>query len=367
MAYAPLMFCKNSVEAGREFQKCFEEFYYRRKLGTLFPLDFERDSAEALIDYGFNKAFTFPSRFCSLTPIIDETGFQMFGGGVNHRREYADLFCCYALMFEWQKNKQVLTCDDDFVRALIQTENLKIPVDICDRLPFTTMCLDLQSNRVFKDYDYLYINLQCKGKWLYLTLLRVVDNEVFFILNDSFNETNIVKDSDGSEFYQFKKKNVKIEEKGLQVCKTAEFKNYDGRQIDNSDKQEVITFLWQLMLYLTASNKDMKENPTTKLTYKKPISKEAIKNKFSEVQQWDLGYVWGNTFRVNRRETVARTNIGERRELQNPRRSPRPHLRNAHWSHYWCGKGRTEYELRWIEPTYVNSTEDNPVILHEVR
>ena len=34
-------------------------------------------------------------------------------------------------------------------------------------------------------------------------------------------------------------------------------------------------------------------------------------------------------------------------------RTVRPHVRRAHWHHYWVGEGRTRLEVRWIEPTFV--------------
>ena len=33
--------------------------------------------------------------------------------------------------------------------------------------------------------------------------------------------------------------------------------------------------------------------------------------------------------------------------------SVRPHVRRAHWHHYWVGEGRNRLEVRWIEPTFV--------------
>lgn len=34
-------------------------------------------------------------------------------------------------------------------------------------------------------------------------------------------------------------------------------------------------------------------------------------------------------------------------------RTVRPHVRRAHWHHYWVGEGQTRLEVRWIEPTFV--------------
>ena len=48
-------------------------------------------------------------------------------------------------------------------------------------------------------------------------------------------------------------------------------------------------------------------------------------------------------------------------------RSVRPHVRRAHWHHYWVGEGRTRLEVRWIEPTFVLPEGKREVELATVR
>ena len=52
------------------------------------------------------------------------------------------------------------------------------------------------------------------------------------------------------------------------------------------------------------------------------------------------------------------------------RKPPIPHFRAAHWSHYWTGKGRTNCELRWIEPIFVcgdyDSSKNSDIIIHKI-
>lgn len=35
----------------------------------------------------------------------------------------------------------------------------------------------------------------------------------------------------------------------------------------------------------------------------------------------------------------------------------RPHVRRAHWHHYWVGEGRSKIVLRWINTTLVNAND----------
>ena len=48
-------------------------------------------------------------------------------------------------------------------------------------------------------------------------------------------------------------------------------------------------------------------------------------------------------------------------------RTVRPHVRRAHWHHYWVGEGRTRLEVRWIEPTFVLPEGKREVKLATVR
>lgn len=48
----------------------------------------------------------------------------------------------------------------------------------------------------------------------------------------------------------------------------------------------------------------------------------------------------------------------------------RPHVRRAHWHHYWTGKGRTDLEVRWVEPVFVMSDlgkEPEIAVIHDAK
>lgn len=48
----------------------------------------------------------------------------------------------------------------------------------------------------------------------------------------------------------------------------------------------------------------------------------------------------------------------------------RPHWRRAHWQSYWVGKGRTELQLKWLEPILVKGdllTSSLPAVTHAVQ
>jgi hypothetical protein len=106
----------------------------------------------------------------------------------------------------------------------------------------------------------------------------------------------------------------------------------------------------QILAYLSSKDPQIEENPVTKKTYKKP-NDNFIKNKFSEIQMWDIGVKYGNSYR----NTMKQLNAGNRGfALDYKRKSPIPHFRRAHWQRFWVGKGRTQVINKWIAPTFVN-------------
>lgn len=73
---------------------------------------------------------------------------------------------------------------------------------------------------------------------------------------------------------------------------------------------------------------------------------------------WDVAYRLGAAIReAEHRETNANSFVDEKRR-------PRPHIRRAHWHGFWVGakQEKQKFELKWLPPTSVNVTSDNPVI-----
>jgi hypothetical protein len=75
---------------------------------------------------------------------------------------------------------------------------------------------------------------------------------------------------------------------------------------------------------------------------------------------WETGYRIGATIRLG---LALAQNGGERAGDSHgtkPHARPRPHLRHAHWHHYWTGpmKGERQSVLRWLHPILVAAGEN---------
>lgn len=279
--------------------------------------------------------------------------------GTNILKEWKDILSMSAVCDLWKQNKHVLTCTDDFIECLQTADELNIPVDIVKLMPFSTFCLDLQNNKYFPDIDYAYITFrQTSNNNLEAHVARIVNDEVFFSMYIILNNTDI-HTKDGISYYKYSKKSIPTQDT-IPVTNDA-VKNIGKTEVDNSRFSDFCIFVVQLAMYISTSNKDMKENAETKKTYR---PERKLQNKFSAVQKWDVGYIVGKTYRQNKE--------GHRHSqgyvLDYKRKSPIPHMRRGHFQTYHVGEGRSTTDIKWIDPVFVGGNpKDNLPVIHKVQ
>lgn len=149
---------------------------------------------------------------------------------------------------------------------------------------------------------------------------------------------------------------------------TAQIKKKDGVYRNNSEthlrlQDETLSVLQ----YLCAVNADILPAPSQKTVYRRD---SVVKDKYHEIRQWDVGirvgsalHAAGSQRKGNSEPLTARAGSGS---------AKRPHIRRAHWHHYWIGPrngpaGR-ELTVKWITPTGVNirTGSDLPAVTHHV-
>lgn len=101
--------------------------------------------------------------------------------------------------------------------------------------------------------------------------------------------------------------------------------------------------------YLASKNAEIKEVKIPK--EKRPIlvSKPGATPKKVNVKTYNVGFAIGKSFE----KQLASGEEYQKSAATGTGRTVRPHVRRAHWHHYWVGEGRTRLEVRWIEPTFV--------------
>jgi hypothetical protein len=133
--------------------------------------------------------------------------------------------------------------------------------------------------------------------------------------------------------------------------------------MSGSISNEIIPFI-QLVLYLCAENIDMinkPKHPSTRMRTFGGIDSP------KEPKVWNVGERIGTTIRKYRNESNQEIT---KRDSNGSHSSKRPHIRKAHWHHFWSGKGRKELILKWLPPIPVgidDDEEDGPIVIHKVK
>ena len=128
---------------------------------------------------------------------------------------------------------------------------------------------------------------------------------------------------------------------------------------DVDDVSDVGRYL-QLVLYLCADNADIPDSP------EHPSKRVRLSGQVDVARKprtWDVGVRIGSAIR------------GYRNKQSTPRggthQSPRPHVRRAHYHHFWSGPrdGDRKLILHWIPPVPVNIDPDaeTPAVIHKVK
>jgi len=123
----------------------------------------------------------------------------------------------------------------------------------------------------------------------------------------------------------------------------------------------VVPFL-QLILYLCAENADMPQvrHPNTRVRMSGQVDVPR------EPRFWSVGERIGAAIRQYRnQEGLSRPG-----KTQGTHASPRPHIRRAHWHHFWTGSrdGERKLVLRWLPPIPVGIDDnEGPAVIHKVK
>lgn len=79
----------------------------------------------------------------------------------------AELFSSYLMPNKWAANKQVYKFDSELELALADSEEIKLPVRILDRLPYQTFYLEFSEDGIFrKKFPRSIYKYSQKRKWI---------------------------------------------------------------------------------------------------------------------------------------------------------------------------------------------------------
>ena len=254
---------------------------------------------------------------------------------------------------EWARYKKIYDFHPAFTSYLKDTEDAPIYSNVLAKLPFQSFYINLgrfdaenksgafgkwirgMFVRVLPDNNCVYIGVTVEsempdGEWVFLSHRLVVEN------GKTFRET-------------------------MQRQKTI---TQNGRNVEmiKSDWGTLYRIAVNACQYLCASNAEVKDVKTSK--GKRPIAKIDGKDRPVAIQRSEVGYRLGQKFEKMYRKADGASEVRSDSKTRIP---VRPHVRRAHWHHYWTGPGKTVLELRWLEPVFVMGDPDKmEAVVHEV-
>ena len=252
----------------------------------------------------------------------------------------------------WGDYKKIYELHPAFVDYLMDTEDSPITTEIIDKLPFKSYyvyfgpreCKDREVIGMDSVYG-MYFRVQVNGKDIRIGIVLQGNNE-----NGKPSALpSVLRFEDGDNFEVIA--------------------NSSDGYVMGDLANDVVSAAWRPYFrialntcqYLCASNAEIHDVKTKKGD--RPVVSVNGKSRPVAVQRSEVGFRLGTKFE----KLYKKAEAGEQRYDSKGGRPVRPHVRRAHWHHYWTGPGRTVLELRWLEPVFVmGDSEKIDVVVHEV-
>lgn len=269
---------------------------------------------------------------------------------------------CIAALAPWRLDKEVFVLDKEMEALLCShIDDLDIPSQILYRLPY--MCFYIEFNDLFLDgesYHGVFVHIEDdpvdNAKELRLLFLRADCSYYGFPIhiNAQTMKNNVLRTA--QEAYKI----------------TSSLGRYDqAREMiaQQSNIDNLTAFLsktLQAVLYVCANNADIMPSSEQALITKRT---NKIKDRYAEIKKWSVGFRVGTVIK-NRKEDSKNNEHGTGTHA-----SPQPHVRRAHWHHYWIGPlhdtDRRQLILKWIAPTFIGDIGDQewttPLLFHKTQ
>ena len=255
---------------------------------------------------------------------------------VDSTEEFQNITDQFFIFSKWNLYKTVYRFNDiDFYNLLVDTEDAEFYQESVKYLPYN--CFFIASPEEDVVGFFVYVELGQDETLVYVVEVNDVDNEFLntFVTMMWIPEGHTIDEGLRDWYNQMQ---AKVSEESVQTAL--------------SYMKAVVKAIY----YLSAQNAVIKEVKIPK--NKRPKKKDG---KPLNIRQWDVGYRIGNDFRKER-------STGESESSRTGSR-PRPHVRRAHWHHFWCGPSKSQLELKWLAPIFVNTNEEKNNIVsteHEV-
>ncbi len=247
----------------------------------------------------------------------------------------------FFLFSKWSLYKSVYRIDPIFLQVLTETENTVFYESAINSIPVNCFFIAWQQ----PEQIGLLVYVEKKNDETYFGVTSISD-----VKGDMLKSAN-----DGMWIFDGEKIEDALHSWMKRINGDTPYDQYYDRAYKNM-KTAV-----QVAYYLSAQNAVMKKVNTPKEKRPKRANGTPL-----NLRQWEVGYRIGSEYiapeskkAINPNDDSYENQVVDLR--QDRGNGPRPHVRRAHWHHYWAGKGKTQLILKWIAPVLVNGTEDDIV------
>lgn len=260
-------------------------------------------------------------------------------GWIKEKEEAIRLAHTTYTVADWLKFKQCYTITQELADDLFTMDDLTFPVCAL-HMPFRTIYLDWEKLEENSARD-------ARPLGAYITIGDVPYGEAVV----SFCSIVTIAWKDGE--YAFGGLSFDYYPEHMETTLMETIKSLT---MEFEEERQLVINALLFAAYLSSEQPDVTENEAQKALYR-----PSQKARYSAVRKWDVGVRY-TTERKKRREEMHSAGTGK------GRRSPRPHIRKAHWQSYRVGPGRKGQKVLWIAPTMVGikQSEQLPVVVREM-
>ena len=264
--------------------------------------------------------------------------------------EVALVYICSYMLHRWNQVKTVYNFSEPFLMELARTEDTTVYKSIFDKLPFKAFAMNMP-----KGFDVEWCIVQIEP-------YKSDDGKVgiritcFYSANGNYRYAQ-AKCMDGDSMIQ---QTLKEFATSAPDPESEDFDTFCDRQ---TIPYNVMLIAASACYYLASKNAEIKEDKKQKDNRIVIASAHGGKPKKVNVKTYNVGYHIGERFesQLKKHNAVTVSHIGS-----GTGSTKRPHVRRAHWHHYWTGAGRTTREVRWLEPMFILGDSAQDAVVHRV-
>jgi len=254
----------------------------------------------------------------------------------------------------WTQTKTVYKYDTDFAQEIAESPLAgDIPAEILYRLPFYCVYIDTPIKVYGEEARgfFAWMEWDANNKMPELRLL--------YVMPDGYTASVPVVLTGGGIGASAQA----LTESALKRSLGVKDMNISGSLVSDTATKDEIAAAINLVLYVCSEGADIRPVSRQRAAPSGQIPKQCA--------AWDVGIRIGATLRKSQAQAVASAPQSETKQpRETPSTSPRPHIRRAHWHHFWTGPrdGERKLVLKWVHPTLVGSGDgDAPTVVLPVK